>query len=308
MRILTCLLALLLAPWSLMAQHLAAELGYGANEKLLIVHADDLGVTHATNQGSFRALDKGTVSSASIMANTPWLPEVARYAISHPDADLGMHLVLTSEWRDLKWGSVASADRVSSLLDSAGYLKSNCADMVRSAVPEEVRIEIKAQIEKARALGIKPTHLDTHMGCLAATPELFRIYLETGREYGLPTLISRNRLESMPPAYREAITDQDMVVDNLFMAGEPDYEIGLETFYRDQLQDLPAGVNVLLIHTALDGAESAAMAGGAEAFGSRWRQLDYNFFTSDAFADILAEEGIRLITWRELAERRKQER
>ncbi|THH39493.1 polysaccharide deacetylase family protein [Neolewinella litorea] len=308
MRLFCCLAFLLFAGPRLSAQSLASILGYGPDEKLLIVHADDLGVTHATNQGSFQALDGGNVSSASIMANTPWLPEVARYAVANPDADLGMHLVLTSEWRDLKWGSVASADRVSSLLDSTGYLRPGCAEMARTAKPEEVRTEIKAQIEKARALGINPTHLDSHMGCLAATPELFRVYLETGREYGLPILISQNRLEGMDPAYRQAITNEDLVVDNLFTAGEPDYEMGLETYYRDQLADLPAGVNVLLIHTALDGAESAGMAGGVVGWGNRWRQLDYNFFSSQEFADLLEEEGIRLITWRQLAERWKEKR
>ncbi len=290
------------------AQTLAEQLGYGADEKLLIVHADDLGVTHATNQASFAGLDGQRLSSASIMANCPWLPEVARYAAAKPGADLGMHLVLTSEWRDLRWGSVASADRVGSLLDSTGYLRPGCAEMAAVADPEEVRIELRAQIDKARALGIAPTHLDTHMGCLAATPELFRVYLETGREYGLPTLVSQNHLDQLGPAYRQALTDQDMVVDHLFTAEPSDYAGGMDTYYRDLLTGLPAGVSVLLIHTALDGAESAGMAGGVAGWGNRWRQLDYNFFLSDAFTDILEEQGIRLITWRELSTRRKQGR
>ncbi len=302
MRTLILVVVALLSSKPVSTQNLATKLGYDPEAKLLIVHADDLGVTHATNQGSFAAMQEGTVSSASIMANTPWLPEVARYAAQHPDADLGMHLVLTSEWRDLKWGTVASADRVGSLLDSTGYLRPGCAEMAQSADPEEVRVELRAQIDKARALGIEPTHLDTHMGCLAYTPELFRVYMETGKEYGLPTMVSQNLLEEMGAGYRGVVTEADLIVDNIFMADEPDYARGLETYYRELLMDLPSGVNVLLIHTALDGAESEGMAGGVTGWGNRWRQLDYNFFTSPSFKEMLREEGIQLITWRELAE------
>ena len=283
------------------AQTLAETLGYPAGTKLLIVHADDLGVTHATNEASIAALEKGTVSSASVMANCPWLPEVAEWARENPDHDLGMHLVLTSEWRKLRWGSVASSDQVPSLLDESGYLKPLCGTLYETAKPEEVEIEIRAQIEKARSLGLNPTHLDSHMGCLVYHPDLFRVYLKVAREYGLPAMVSRNFLKDVGPEYAEAVSDQDLVLDYIFTAGMPDYEEGLENYYRNLLADFPAGVSVLLIHTALDGAESEGMAGGVEGWGNRWRQEDYNFFTSESFTKLLKARNIQLITWREVA-------
>src|SRR5262245_5408263 len=110
---------------------LAERLGYPASTKLLLVHADDLGAGYAVNQASFKALEQGSVSSASIMMPCPWIKEVAEYAKTKPDSDLGLHLTLTSEWQWYKWGSVASRSLVSSLVDPVtGYLYDNCDTMV----------------------------------------------------------------------------------------------------------------------------------------------------------------------------------
>lgn len=287
-------------------ESLVQRLGYPAGTQLLIIHADDLAVTHATNTASFAALERGSVSSASVMANCPWLAEVGRYARTHPEADLGMHLTLTSEWRDLRWGSTAPADQVQSLLDSSGYLKPLCQLMVADAKPEEVRIELRAQIDRALSLGLRPTHLDTHMGCLIASPQLFAVYLEVAREYDIPAMVSNNELAASPAAYRDLLRPEDLVIDYLFTAGMGEFETGLEAYYRNLLADLPVGVSVLLIHTALDGSESAGMAGGVEGWGNRWRQIDYNFFTSDALKTILEKENIQLTTWRDLHRRWKK--
>src|SRR5580692_3263997 len=138
----------------------AERLGYPADAKLLIVHADDLAVAHSVDAASFDALDKGAVSSASIMIPCPWLTEVATYAKAHPDADLGLHLTLSSEWATYRWGSVASRDTVPTLFDPSGYLWSNVPDAITHLKPEEVEREIRAQIERALAMGIHPTHLD----------------------------------------------------------------------------------------------------------------------------------------------------
>src|SRR5882762_11656236 len=133
---------------------IAERLGHAANSKLLIIHADDLGAAHSVDAASFDALDKGAVSSASIMMPTPWVTEVAAYARSHPNADLGLHLTLTSEWETYRWGSVEPADKVSSLLDSAGTFPNDEKLVAARAKPLEVEREIRAQINRALALGI----------------------------------------------------------------------------------------------------------------------------------------------------------
>ena len=105
---------------TLSGQTLADRLGYPAGTKLIIVHADDLGETHAVNAAAIKALQSGAVNSASMMVPCPWFPEIADYAKSHPEADFGLHLTLTAERIYYRWGSVASRDRVPSLLDLNG--------------------------------------------------------------------------------------------------------------------------------------------------------------------------------------------
>ena len=106
----------LLGPLALAQTKNAAEqLGYPADTKLLIVHADDLAVSHSQDRASFAALDRHAASAASIMVPCPWLTEVAEYAKAHPGADLGLHLTLTSEWQSYRWGPVASLNEVPGL-------------------------------------------------------------------------------------------------------------------------------------------------------------------------------------------------
>jgi len=97
---------------------LAERLGYPRVAKLLIVHADDLGMAHSINAATIKAFETGLVNSGSIMIPCPWLPEIAAYARANPNADLGLHLTLTSEWKLFRWGSVLPKDSVRSLFDA----------------------------------------------------------------------------------------------------------------------------------------------------------------------------------------------
>src|SRR5437868_4463709 len=109
-------------PVAASAQALAERLGYPPGTRLIIVHADDLGETDAVNAATIKALQGGTINSASLMVPCPWFPEIADYARSHPDADFGLHLTLTSERVYYRWGPVAPLDKVPSLVDTNGYL------------------------------------------------------------------------------------------------------------------------------------------------------------------------------------------
>ena len=291
--------------------NLPALLGHSPTAKLLVIHADDLAVTHSENAASFAAIEGGIVNSGSMMAPCPWLPEVADWVRRHPDHDLGMHLTLTSEWGPVKWGPVAGAARVPSLVDSAGYFYADCAAMAAHARPEEVQLELRAQIERALALGITPTHLDTHMGCLVyTTPVIFQTYLNLSREYGIPALLGARELAD--PQFAQLanmVKADDLVIDRIYTATPSDYEGGMETYYRSVLSGLaPGTLSTLLIHCAHDDTESRAAFRGHDEWGARWRKADVDFFTAPATRQLLAAENIVLVTWREIGRAWRQYR
>jgi chitin disaccharide deacetylase len=161
-----------LAPAFAQTSNTATMLGYPADAKLLIIHADDLAVSHSQDRASFAALDQRAASAASIMVPCPWLTEVAEYAKAHQDADLGLHLTLTAEWKNYRWGPAAPWNEVPGLLGPDGNLWPDVPFVVKSATPAEVEKEIRAQVERALKVGIHPTHLDNHMGTLF-TPAFF---------------------------------------------------------------------------------------------------------------------------------------
>jgi predicted glycoside hydrolase/deacetylase ChbG (UPF0249 family) len=275
----------------------AERLGHPANSKLLILHADDLGVAHSENSASFDALDKGAVNSASVMVPTPWITEVAAYARTHPNADLGIHLTLTSEWATYRWGSVESQDKVPSLLDIDGTFPRETKTVATRAKPDEVERELHAQIDRAIALGIRPTHLDSHMGALFNTPELVAVYVKVARAYRLPFLA----LAGLPGlANIPAAATPDILLDALLFADVPVPRDQWKPFYLKAIADLKPGLTEMLVHLGHDDAELQAVTVDHEPYGAAWRQRDYDVVNSAEFKKALAENHVILVTWRDL--------
>lgn len=282
---------------------IAEKLGYPLNAKLLIIHADDLGVSHSENIASIESMENGSVNSASIMVSCPWFPEIAAYARKNPGMDFGLHLTLTSEWNGYKWGPVTSIDKVSSLVNENGYFYASVDSLVKYADPEEVELEIRNQIEKAYRAGIEVTHLDAHMYALRSTPELLQIHIKVGREYDLPVLLTHEE-DIMKEYVKEfELTEKDVIVDHLYQAMAEDYDNGLEAYYVNVLKNLEPGLSCLLIHTAFDNEEMKAVTNGYIYWGSAWRQIDYNFFNSDRIKQLLKENNIYLVTWQEIRDK-----
>lgn len=293
------ILASLLAVSTLGAQTrtIAERLGHPRNAKLLILHADDLGVAHSENAASFDALDKGAINSASIMMPTPWVTEVARYAQAHPNADLGLHLVLNSEWETYRWGSVAPRDQVPSLLDPDGTFPRTTDTVARRAKLDEVERELRAQIDRAYAIGLKPTHVDSHMGALYGTPGLFATYAKVARSYKLPFL---HFIGAAEPANVAALTPSDVVADASIIATQTGTPEQWRKFYLDAIRNLKPGLTVILVHLGYDDAELRAVTVGWDAWGSKWRQRDYDVLTSAEFRQALKDNNVVLVTWRDV--------
>ena len=274
----------------------AERLGYPRGSKLLILHADDLGVAHSENVASFDALDRGAISSASIMIPTPWITEVAAYARAHPNADLGLHLTLTSEWETYRWGSVASKNEVPSLLDDDGTFPRETKTVVTRAKLVEIDRELRAQVDRAIALGIRPTHLDSHMGALFNTPELTATYVKVAHDYRLPFLGTRNAARTVT----ESVSSQDVLPDAIIVAGPQVPREKWTEFYLHTIANLKPGLTEIIVHLGHDDAELQAVTVAHEPFGSAWRQRDYDVVMSAEFKRALQDNHIILVTWREL--------
>jgi hypothetical protein len=293
------LLLLTLSAASLSAQtrSIAERLGYPAGSKLVILHADDLGVAHSENVASLDALDRGAVSSASVMIPTPWVSEVAAYARAHPNADIGLHLTLTSEWQTYRWGSVEARDKVASLLDSAGTFPNDESIIAKTAKPAEVDREIRAQVERALAFGIHPTHLDSHMGSLFTTPELVATYVKVAHDYHLPFLAVKGPGFGAPGA---GLSPQDVVLDAVIIADPQIPRDQWKAWYLTQLASVKPGITEIIVHLGHDDAELQAVTVNHEPYGSAWRQRDYDVVTSPEFAKALKDNNIIVVKWKDL--------
>ena len=280
-------------------QTIAERLGYPRDAKLLIVHADDLGMAHSVNAATIKAFETGLVNSGSIMVPCPWLSEIAAYARSNPQADLGLHLTLTSEWTSFRWGPVSPRDRVTSLLDKDGYFYLTESDAAAHADPKQVELEITAQIERARALGIQPTHLDSHMGTLYQNKDLFEVFLRVARSQKLPVRVARTWF-TRPDFLPSTLSPDDVYIDRTLDINQSVPASDWSKFYSDAIKKLEPGVTEVVIHLAYDDAEMRGATFNHPDWGAAWRQRDLDFFTSDAFRKLLQENQIKLVTWREL--------
>jgi hypothetical protein len=278
---------------------LAARLGRPAGAKLLIVHADDLGAAHSINAATIKAFETGLVNSASIMVPCPWFPEIAAYARARPDADLGLHLTLTSEWKTYRWGGVLSKDRAPTLYNADGYLYPTEMEASAHVSVGEAEDEVRAQIARARAFGIRPTHLDSHMRTLYTTRPLFEMLLRVAREERLPVMVSREWFAEAPflPA---ALGPDGIVLDRIVTADPSVRPERWAEFYTDVIRNLKPGVTELVIHLAYDDEEMRAVALDHPDWGAAWRRRDFDFFTSEAFRRLLKEPDVDLGTWREI--------
>lgn len=283
---------------------IAEQLGYPAGTKLLIIHADDIGVAHSENDATIKAFESNSITSGSIMVPCPWFPEIAAYAKAHPGIDLGLHLTLTAEWKHYKWGSVAPRNEVSSLLDDRGFFYDNGGDLVAKGRISEVERELRSQIERSIQFGIDPTHFDTHMGSVLFNIEWARLYMKLGREYKVPVLMSRDAAKAfMNVNLDDYLQPGDVVADNILMAQPEHYKSGMANFYSSVLQNLKPGLNVLLIHVAHDDAEMQAVTVDHPDYGAAWRKADFDFFTSAACKKIIKDQKIQLVTWKEIRDK-----
>jgi|NGEPerStandDraft_6_1074524.scaffolds.fasta_scaffold93799_1 predicted glycoside hydrolase/deacetylase ChbG (UPF0249 family) len=280
------------------ASQVIQRLGYPADSKLLIIHADDFGVAHSVDKATEEALLKGWVTSASIMVPCPWFPEAAKFAREHPDLDLGLHLTLTSEWAPYRWGPI-STEPVPSLRDKDGYLPPSEDKAAAQDNPADVAVEIKAQITRAQAAGVRFTHFDTHMETLFQTPQLFQLYQQAAHDYHVATFIAAQNFGNGGKGF-SIIPDSVVVTREFQMHPGVPLDKRLAT-YKQWLTGLAPGLYVLTVHLGYDDQELRTVtAGKPDWWDAPWRESDLKVVSSPDFQQFLKKQGFTLVAWKQV--------
>jgi hypothetical protein len=166
----------------------AQRLGFPKNARVIIFHMDDAGMSLSSDRGIEKVFAKGVANSTSVMMPCSWVPQIVRYIKAHPGIDAGLHLTLTSEWKDYRWVPLTGASTVPGLVDSTGSMWADVPDVVQHASADEVDTEIRAQLNRALKMGFHPTHLDSHMGTLFARGDFLQKYIQLGIEKQIPLM------------------------------------------------------------------------------------------------------------------------
>jgi len=286
----------------------AERLGWGPEDRVLIIHCDDAGMSHASNNGAIEALEYGLVTSVSAMTPCSWVSEFAEYVKKHPNTDMGIHLTFTSEWDGYRWGPVAGKPAVPGLADAQGCLWDNVRLVVQNATPDEIETEIRAQVDRAETMGLPITHLDSHMGTLFSNPAFFERYVKVGIEKQIPILIASPKgVEGEVRALARLLGD---MVERVWEAGLPVIDsvhtasYGWRTtekipHYSKAIRNLKPGITEMILHcTKPDDVIGVITNNRDHLYG------DYYAMISPEVKKVIEEEGIILTTWRELKERR----
>ncbi len=291
-------------------------------DKYLIINADDFGMCHAQNVAIMDLLEKGKITSSTIMAPCSWSVEAVRFAASHPELAIGVHLTTTCEWGNYRWGPVSGPGSKSLLCDDGFSMHHESAEFANAADIGEVQTEIVAQIEKLKKLGLNPSHLDNHMGSLYGVDtgrfELLTTTIGIAGQYGLPF--------RMPTKFTDAQFNNKMLdikvpremIDELMgqltafgreagvpmpdyllpgdWAGEQDksYESFREYIY-ELYRTFEPGVTETYIHPAAECDELKAISGAWHR-----RVWEYKLFSDPATMQHIESLGIKLINYRDL--------
>ena len=282
-------------------------------------------MSYDSNEGAIEALTKGAASSTSVMMPCPWVPGFVHFLKNHPEIDAGLHLTLTSEWKDYRWGPLSGKPAVPGLVDKEGDLWSTVAEVVQHATADEVEKEIRAQLDRARIMGFEPTHLDSHMGTIFASPAFLLRYIKIGIENHIPVMLPGGRdvlIQQEEHASDAMIAELRLLGKTLWNAGLPvlddlhnfsyDWKIpdsianndeklrDLRTKeYIESLQLLQPGVTMMIMHCT-DPSETFKYISDSGPL----RKADLLAMLNPDFIKALQDNGIIVVTWRELMEKR----
>lgn len=280
------------------------KLGFSDNDRLVIIHTDDIGMCHASVQAFKDLWAFGTITSGATMTPCPWFPAVAQMCRENPEIDMGVHATLNAEWDNYRWGPLSTRETGSGLMDADGYFHQWHQAVFDNASPEEVEKEVNAQVERGLRAGIDVTHVDSHMGTIM-NPLYIQSYVQAASSRLLPAMLPRLTaagMDMLGMSEEEQMTYAP-IMDMLESMGVPmvdgilamplehgDDHIGVA---KKLFGELPVGITHFILHPSIDTSELRAIAPDWPA-----RVANYNAFMSDDLKKFLEGEDIKLIGYR----------
>lgn len=290
------------------------KLGFSPKDRVVIIHLDDIGMCQATVEACAELVEFGLVSSGSVMVPCPSFLAAAEFARAQPQADLGVHLTLNSEYETYRWGPVSTRDPATGLLDEQGFFHRQSAQTQARADPAAVERELEAQILLALNAGIVPTHADTHMGTVAHI-KFMQSYIALALKYRVPPMMLRLDEEGWRRVAGEhtgtALDDTTIglavqmvrsleqlnvplldAIAGLSLEADPDTRLAQA---RQAFDALRPGITHFIIHAAKDTPELRAIT-------PSWpcRVADYHTFLNTALQAHIRSSGLHVIGYRAL--------
>jgi hypothetical protein len=284
------------------------RLGFADNDRLVIIHTDDIGMCQASVQAFADLWEFGTISSGAVMVPCPWAKTAAQYCRDHPEVDMGVHATLTSEWENYRWGPLSTRDFGSGLLDTDGFFHQTTLGVHQNVDPDSVLVELTLQIQRAHDWGIDITHIDTHMGSVLH-PRLAPAYIQAGLSNKIPMMIPRWNTDSimMMGAGPEDAEEFKNFISMLEEQGIPlidhlrsmplDQPEGQVELAKQLLSNLPPGITHFILHPCIDTPEIRMIADDWQS-----RVSNYNAFMSKEVKDLIDNRGLNIIGYRRLRE------
>lgn len=288
-------------------------LGYKPGERVLIIHIDDVGFSHASNVAAFECMTKGSLTCGSALVPAPWFNETVAMAKDHPQADLGVHMTLTAEYATYRWPSMTGR-RIgpggpSPLHAPDGGMWRDVPSVLEHVTQDAAAAELHAQVEHALAMGLDVTHLDTHMGSVMH-PTYLPPYVDLAIEFKLPLFFIRpsdRRLASLgdgAAVYADQTAKLEArgwpLLDNIIVQTlseiAPDDK---DRRFREFFDDLRPGLTHFLCHPAKGGEELDAMT----PVDCAHRAREYEIMRTPAIREYCESRGIRLTGYREIRDR-----
>jgi predicted glycoside hydrolase/deacetylase ChbG (UPF0249 family) len=285
----------------------AEKLGFPKGKRVIILHADDAGMCEEANISVFRYLQNEQIQSTSGMPPCEYFDEFVAWANQNAEKDMGLHLTLTSEWQNYRWGSVSDPKSVPGLIDPDGFLWHEVPDVVKHASAEEVEKEIRAQIDKAVSMGMDVDHIDTHMGTLYGTIDYAMAYMKVAQEYNIPAMVISLTDPEVLRRFQEEGYPVDENTSNLIsqyplpqlddfhaVPSGKTYDEKIQNFFQ-MVKALKPGLTEIIFHPSVD-------TENLKSITNSWQQ---RVWEAEMFADpnvisFFEDEGIIFTNWKEI--------